>query len=93
MNQVIEVHIDRLVLHGFSPHDRYRIGDTVRAALYEKIAESGLGGVLSEGGSLPYIDAGAFDMTTGQSPSVTGENIADSVYKSFSNGIESGYRK
>jgi hypothetical protein len=29
----LQVHVDELVLHGFSPHDRYAVGDGVQAEL------------------------------------------------------------
>ncbi len=84
MKKVIEVHIEELVLHGFSPHDRYRIGEAVQAALHAHFAMNGLPPLLSVGGFTPYIDAGNFDMHTAQQPASSGENIATTIYKGFS---------
>ena len=38
----IELHIEELVLHGFAPADRYRIGDTVQRELTRLLAEQGM---------------------------------------------------
>lgn len=88
MNQVLEIHIDELVLHGFSPHDRHRIGDAVRQALYNRLTENGLHGVLNQGGYTPFLDAGFFNMHSSQKPETIGGNIAENIYQGFAN--ESG---
>lgn len=84
MSKTIEIHIDELVLHGFSPHDRHRIGDAVQAAIYQHIMTTGLPDLLSTGGFTPVINAGSFDVSSPK-PIAIGENIASTVYNSFSN--------
>lgn len=38
----VVLHIDELVLHGFDPSDRHRIGDAVQHELVRLLAERGL---------------------------------------------------
>ena len=38
----VHVHIEELVLHGFDPADRHRIGDAVQGELARLLAERGL---------------------------------------------------
>jgi hypothetical protein len=59
MNIVIE--IDELVLHGFPPGDRYRIGEAVQAELARIFAERGLPDAWRGGGAAARLDGGSFD--------------------------------
>ena len=85
MSKTIEVHIDELVLHGFSPHDRYRISDAMQAAIYDHIVGRGLPAAISSGGFISTINAGSFDLSSPIKPAGIGEKIATTVYNSFSN--------
>ena len=42
VKQPIDLHIDKLVLYGFSPGDRYRIGDSVETELVRLLTEQGI---------------------------------------------------
>ncbi len=81
----IEIHIEELVLHGFPPQEKYRIGEALQAALHNHFEEKGLPPVLSSGGYIPVIDSGTFDMHSTEQPRGKAENIAATVYKGFSN--------
>ena len=59
MNIVIE--IDELVLHGFPPADRHRIGEAVQAELARIFVERGLPAAWSGGGAAARLDGGSFD--------------------------------
>ena len=48
----IELHIEELVLHGFSPGDRYRIGEAVEQELTRLLADRGVPQSLAEGGEI-----------------------------------------
>lgn len=85
MKRVIEVYIDELILQGFPPYERYRIGEAIQAALHEHLTIDGLPPVLSAGGSISHIDAGSFEIHTAQQPENTGNAIATTIYKGFSN--------
>lgn len=85
MPRQIEIHIDKLVLHGFSPHDRHRIGDAVQEALKEYFNENNIPESLTHGRFAAHIDAGTFRFHGSQPPKETGENIASAVYKGLAN--------
>jgi hypothetical protein len=52
----VELHIEELVLHGFSPHDRWRIADAVQRELARSIAEHGIGA--HHAMAIPQLNAG-----------------------------------
>ncbi|GJQ57398.1 MAG: hypothetical protein D8M57_18975 [Candidatus Scalindua sp. AMX11] len=76
----IELHIDNLVLHGFSPHDRHRIGAAVEHQLTQILAKQGITSFLSKGGELSHLDGGTFDMAPNTKPGTIGAQVAKSVY-------------
>lgn len=77
MNIVIE--IDELVLHGFPPGDRYRIGEAVQAELARIFAERGLPEGRS-GSEASRLDSGAFRAADGRSDTI-GVGVAEAVYR------------
>ncbi len=80
----IELHINELVLHGFSPHDRYRIGAAVERQLTQMLTEQGMPATLSQGGEMPYIDGGTFNVAPNAHADTIGTQVAQSVYKNIS---------
>src|SRR3712207_3298477 len=56
----IELHIEELVLHGFAPGDRYRIGEAVQRELARLFAEQGVPPSLVGGGEVAHLDGGSF---------------------------------
>jgi len=60
----ILIEIDELVLHGFPPGDRYRIGEAVQAELVRILGERGLPGARTEGAAT-RLDGGAFNIAPG----------------------------
>ena len=85
MNRDIEIHIDELVLHGFSPHDPEGIRNAVEKDLIRLFSGQGLPSLLSLPKKLNRIDAGEFDMPTGVKAGAVGNSIAGSVYKGCKN--------
>jgi hypothetical protein len=79
MNIVIE--IDELVLHGFPPGERYRIGEAVQAELARIVGERGLPGAWAEGAA-GRLDAGAFPAADSR-PAMIGAGAAEAVYRSI----------
>jgi len=82
-NNNIELHIDKLVLHGFSPGDRHRIGEAVERQLTQILTEQGMPTSLSHGGERPHINGGTFNTAT--NARTIGIKIAQSVYSGFKN--------
>ena len=63
----IELHIEELVLHGFAPGDRYRIGEAVEQEL-------------AQGGEIVSVDDGAFEVAPGSRAEAVGAQVAKAVY-------------
>jgi len=74
----IELIIDELVLHGFSAHDRERIGVSVEAELQRLLAVADpdrLAGL----GRISSLDAGSFQVTTAMPAERIGSEVARSI--------------
>jgi hypothetical protein len=80
----IELHIEELVLHGFAPCDRYRIGDAVEIELARLIAEHGLPGPSRGSASIDQLDAGSFPVSAGASAQSLGSHVAQKAYRHIS---------
>jgi hypothetical protein len=78
----IEVHIEELVLHGFSPHARAGIGDAVEAALAAQLAEPGAlgaGAGFTADRGVDRADGGAITAGPASSPAAAGAAIAGAI--------------
>jgi hypothetical protein len=76
----IELHIEELVLHGFSVNDRFRIGDAVERELSRLIKERGLKGLTNEHLNIERLDARAFQAAPGARPQSIGIQLAQAVH-------------
>jgi hypothetical protein len=77
----VELRIEELVLHGFEPGDRHRIGDSVERALTRLFAERGVPPSLTNGGEVPRLDVGSFHLAVGAGAEAVGDQIARAVYE------------
>jgi hypothetical protein len=75
----IEVRIEELVLHGFSPADRVRIGAAVERELWRFFTEQGLPARLAGGDEWEAVDAGSFVHAPLAAPSEVGDQIGQTV--------------
>jgi hypothetical protein len=80
----VELHIEELVLHGFPPGDRYRIGEAVERELSRLFAEHGVPPSLERGGEVPSLNAGAFELQPGLRAEVIGVRAAQAAYRRLS---------
>lgn len=80
-NRPVIVNIDELVLEGFPPSDRYRIGASVERELGRLLAAEGLPELLTAGGEVPRLDGGSFAVPEGLKADTVGARIAQSVYR------------
>lgn len=78
--QSFEVHIEELVLHGFSAADRLRIGAALERELARLLAERGLPEGLAGGAQVEAIDAGSFVRGPLANPGSIGCDVARAVY-------------
>ena len=76
----IELNIDELVLHGFAPGDRYRIGEAVEQELTRLLGDRGVPQSLERGREIANMDGGAFEVAQGSRPQVVGTQVVKAVY-------------
>lgn len=76
----IELHIEELVLHGFSPGDRHRIGEAVERELVRMFADWGVPESLERGWELASVDGGAIEVVSSSGADVVGAQVARAVY-------------
>ena len=80
----VELHIEELVLHGFPPDYRHRIGEGVEQELSRLFTEQGLPPSLARGGDIPRLDAGAFEMNPELGTDAVGARVARALYGGMS---------
>jgi hypothetical protein len=80
MKPNIELHIEELILRGFEPGDRYRIGDAVERELTRLLAERGTLPSLAHGSEIQRLDGGSFEVKAGSSAEAIGVQVAQAVY-------------
>lgn len=82
----IELHIEELVLRGFAPGDRYRIGEALEAELQRLFAEQGAPPSLMQGGEVGHLDGGAFEAPRAAGAEAIGVRIAQNLYGRVTGG-------
>ena len=80
----IVIEIDELVLHGFPPGERYRIGEAVQAELTRILGERGLPGAWAEDAAPDRLDGGTFNVDSGMPAALIGAGAAQAVYRTLS---------
>ena len=85
LNQNIELNIEELILHGFSPSDRLKIGEAIRTELARIVSQQGLPAGIANGGDITNIDGVSFRMTKNTNAQLIGTRIAQSVYGGLKN--------
>jgi hypothetical protein len=76
----IELHIEELVLHGFSSRDRDAIGEAVRHELMRLFAEQGIHSTFGKNYEVERLDGGSFNVKPGAKAQTIGTQVAQSVY-------------
>lgn len=76
----IDLHIDRLVLHGFDPIDRAQLRAAVEAELGRLFAEHGAASSLHQQAYTPRLDGGNFTLAPDAGAETIGRHIAQAVY-------------
>lgn len=77
----IDLHIEELVLDGFAPGDRHRIGAAVERELSRLLTERGVPASWAGGGEVPSLDGGTFEAKPGARPERVGAQIAGAVFR------------
>jgi len=76
----IHLHIEELVLHGFVPADRYRIGDAMQRELARLFTEKQTPPSLTKNAEIDRLNGGTFHMTAAPRPEATGAQVARAVF-------------
>lgn len=80
----VELQIEELVLHGFAPHDRSRIGEAVERELARLFAGRGVPPSLARGGEIERLYGGTFEVKPGSDVEAIGAQVAHAVYGGLS---------
>jgi hypothetical protein len=75
----LELHIEELVLRGFAPGERYRIGEAVECELARLFAEQGMPQFLIRAGDVESLQAGE-PVVSDDGAQATGASIARAIY-------------
>lgn len=76
----VELHIEELVLHGFAPGDRYRIGEAVERELQRLLTEQDAPHLFGGDVGLTQIDAGTFNLEPSAKSDAIGAQVAQAIY-------------
>jgi hypothetical protein len=81
--QLIEVHIEELVLHGLDARDRHRIGAAVEHELTRLFTEQGIPPSFAHTNEVPRLDGGTFTLASGSPADTVGGQVAQAVHGSL----------
>ena len=76
----VELNIEELVLHGFAPGDRHRIGEMVERELTRLLAEQGAPRTWQANADIAHLNGGSFTVHANATPESIGLQIAHAVY-------------
>jgi hypothetical protein len=77
----VELHINRLVLHGFGRIDRRQVGSAVLSELSRLIREQGLPSSLNQTRVFGSINAGEFKTGKSMGANSVGTQVAQKIYR------------
>lgn len=80
----IKLHIEELVLEGFAPADRHRIGAAVKSELARLFAEQGVPSNLHQSATVAQLDGGSFNVAPHAKSETVGAEVAQAVYRGMS---------
>lgn len=80
MKEIVNLHIENLVLEGIPEGDRNPVAEALRLELGRLMSEGGVPPALLERGTIPAIDGGAY-AAQGARPETTGAAIAQAIYR------------
>ena len=91
-----ELHIERLVLHGFSPADRTALAGAIERELARLFTAGGVPDPILERGRMAgdwrvyRLDAGSFDLPYDASPEVVGVQAARAIHRLLGGAEDAG---
>ena len=79
----VEVRIDRLVLDGVAPGDRYRVADAVQSELARLLIDQGVPADRNPAAHERQLDGGTIHIVSGMRAAGVGEQIAQAIHRSL----------
>ncbi len=76
----VKLHIEELVLHGFSPHDRHNIGEAVERELQRLLFASPILAGTVQDQNIERMDGGSFRLSSSAPAGTVGAQIASVVH-------------
>ena len=83
MKQQIDIHIDELLLDGFTAAEGDNIKTAVEAELSRLFTERGIPRTVNRSAKYDRINGGSFSMANGSKANTVGTDIAGAVYSSI----------
>lgn len=80
----VELHIEELVLRGFAPGDRYRIGAAMERKLTSMFVERSTPASLTQEHEVARLDGGTFEVEPGSGAETIGTQLAQAVHGGLS---------
>jgi hypothetical protein len=76
----VEIHIEELVLHGFSPHARFRVAEAVQQELARLVFQEGVPASMLKSMEVDGLDGGAFTLAPAARDQGMGKQVARAIY-------------
>jgi len=80
LHHSVALHVEELVLMGFSPAERYQIGEAIERELTKLFIERGAPHAITRGGEIARLDGGAFEVRANSSAEMIGAQVANAIY-------------
>jgi hypothetical protein len=77
----LEVHIERIVLHGYSPGDTHRLGEVLEAELSRLVQNRGIDRSAVNNRSIERIDGGSIKLASPPKIDTLGVKLAGNVHQ------------
>ena len=88
----IALRVEKLVLEGVRPGDRYRVAEAFQRELSRLIGER-MPDALVRSSGVAMLDAGQFTVSPGMTPETTGTEIARAVFSTMSTPADAPSRR
>ena len=85
--QIIEVKIDELILHGFHFSEKYAIGESIRAELGRLFNNGEMQRIFENSVYVNNINAGSIRLQPGSNSEAVGKRTAGAVYNGLLNNV------
>lgn len=79
-SEIVNLHIDSLILEGIPERDRMNVAEAVRAELGRLLSEGGVPDGLLGGRIIPMLAGGTYSASPKSTPEATGASIAQAIH-------------